>query len=121
MAASIRRRMKNSTLRNLEVMSTSNMVDFLSNDYLGMSTLQLEDNETTTTVRHGSTGSRLLSGNTLSHTSLENYISNLHTGFPSNALLFNSGYTANLSVFGCIPREGDNVIMDEEVRVVRTV
>ncbi|GMI46767.1 hypothetical protein TrCOL_g1995 [Triparma columacea] len=119
MAASLLHRSSNSTLRSLPTPSTnSNMVDFLSNDYLGMSTLSLpqtiNDRHANISRTHGSTGSRLLSGNTPSHISLESLISTLHTSSPGNALLFNSGYAANLGAFGCIPRDGDGVVMDEE-------
>jgi len=110
MSASLRSRLHQSTLRKLDSTSSLN-VDFLSNDYLGISTLSLPPSPS---LPHGSTGSRLLSGNTPSHSSLESYVSLLYTSHLHSVLLFNSGYTANLGVFGVLPRANDAVVMDEE-------
>lgn len=59
----------------------------------------------------GSTGSRLLSGSTSEHTSLEQRFRQFFDS-PS-ALLFNSGWDANVSFFATIPQPGDWVIYDE--------
>lgn len=61
----------------------------------------------------GSTGSRLLSGCTPEHTALEDGLA-AHFRAPS-ALLFNSGWDANVSFFGTAPQPGDWVIYDELV------
>lgn len=114
--------------------------DFASNDYLSLATnapLQgriesayraalmgncnnTGDKVAAATVassRSGSTGSRLISGNSDHAISLETLLLNFHhppiisSSFvtldcnervPYEALLFNSGYTANLGLFGCI-------------------
>ena len=59
----------------------------------------------------GATGSRLLSGDSSLARSLESYLASAH-GRPA-ALLFGSGYDANLSVLSSIPLGGDAVVMDE--------
>ena len=61
----------------------------------------------------GSTGSRLLSGSTASHSALENRFANLFAS-PS-ALLFNSGWDANVSFFSTVPQPSDWVVYDELV------
>lgn len=61
----------------------------------------------------GSSGSRLLSGNSWYAEELEKWIASFHRG--EAALLFNSGYDANLSLMSCLPRPGDLVVCDELV------
>jgi 8-amino-7-oxononanoate synthase len=61
----------------------------------------------------GSTGSRLLSGSTPDHTALETRFREFFDA-PS-ALLFNSGWDANVSFFATVPQPGDWVIYDELV------
>lgn len=61
----------------------------------------------------GSTGSRLLSGCSPAHSALENRLSTLFNS-PS-ALLFNSGWDANVSFFATVPQASDWVICDELV------
>lgn len=98
------------------------LLDFASNDYLGLSTSQ----EQLALVRSiydraisssppppllGSTGSRLITGTTKISLEVESYIASFHS--TSSALLFNSGYAANLSIFSSIPCQHDNVFVDE--------
>ena len=66
----------------------------------------------------GSTGSRLLSGNTAEHERLEAWLAAFH-GHEA-ALLFNSGYDANLALLACVPAPGDAVLYDE-ARVPRVL
>eukprot|EP00903_Cladosiphon_okamuranus_P018044 g16605.t1 len=61
----------------------------------------------------GSGGSRLLSGNSWYAEELEKWIARFHRR-PS-ALLFNSGYDANLGLMSCLPQPGDAVVCDELV------
>ncbi len=83
-------------------------IDFWSNDYLGFSRLIGEPVAIPATT---APGSRLISGDHPTIHALENRIAAFH-GFPS-ALLFGSGYTANLGLLGCLLRRGDTVIYDE--------
>ena len=59
----------------------------------------------------GSTGSRLLDGNSVLAEDLERRIADFHRG-PA-ALLVNSGFDANVSIFSCIPQPGDIVVYDQ--------
>lgn len=94
----------------------STLIDFSSNDYLGLvhSPPDFDDDEAN--VPKGSTGSRLLSGNTPTHLELEGLFTQKFFGdFALNkCLLFNSGYDANLSLLSSIPRVNDAIIADEE-------
>jgi len=93
-------------------------IDFFSNDYLGISSnLQIIDlvNNSYQTISHtnklGATGSRLLSGNSNYASSLENYLASFFQA--ETALLFNSGYVANLSVIATLPTRHDTILYDE--------
>ncbi|WP_080779204.1 aminotransferase class I/II-fold pyridoxal phosphate-dependent enzyme [Chryseobacterium phocaeense] len=94
-------------------------VDFFSNDYLGLARneefqfrlLQLvQENPKLLT---GSSGSRLISGNSNTVTEVENYIAAQH--HYSEALLFYSGYNANLALFSALPDRHDVIIVDEKI------
>ena len=89
--------------------------DFFSNDYLGLATTGLLDNLIATTYKHngttGSTGSRLLSGNTVLATELEETIAQFHNA--ETALLFNSGYDANTGLVSAISDRHTTLLYDE--------
>jgi 8-amino-7-oxononanoate synthase len=108
-------RAENNSLRQLPF--TNQLIDFASNDYLGFS-----KNETLFKITHeylleqgilenGATGSRLLSGNHPLYPLTEAFIADFHES-PS-ALLFNSGYDANVGFFSAVPQKGDFILFDE--------
>lgn len=103
-----------------------------SNDYLSLTHSQalrrryLDRLEDCPDSLFGSTGSRLLDGTTPHHTALENRLASFfrydfpvnHAGRPTSdtsALLFNSGYDANVSFFSTVPQRGDYIVHDELV------
>ena len=89
------------------------LVDFSSNDYLGLSrhaAVQAALQQATVEAA-GSTGSRLLTGNSAAAEALETYLASFHRA--KAALLFNSGYAANLGFFAAVPRRGDIIFYDE--------
>jgi 8-amino-7-oxononanoate synthase len=109
------------------------IVDFCSNDYLGIvkkdllsidnSELSIVNNEwaksvaTLSSVRpylsslsSGSTGSRLLSGNYELLEVTESMIATFHNA--EAALIFNSGYDANVGLLSSVPQKGDTIIYD---------
>jgi 8-amino-7-oxononanoate synthase len=89
-------------------------IDFSSNDYLGFSTLGLLQQEIQTldsSIKTGSTGSRLISGNSKLFQEVENNIANFHHS--ESALIFNSGYDANLGLLSSVPQKGDLILSDE--------
>ncbi|WP_158828377.1 aminotransferase class I/II-fold pyridoxal phosphate-dependent enzyme [Mucilaginibacter lacusdianchii] len=97
--------------------SANGLIDFCSNDYLGLArSLELQHQIEQEIERHGqvlngSTGSRLLAGNSEYAEQLETYIAGFHSS--EAALLFNSGYDANLGLLSSLPQRGNTVIHDE--------
>ena len=97
----------------------SDQIDFSSNDYLGFSkSRQIFDRASQLLAenpipRNGATGSRLLSGNHALYRQLEEKLSEFHRA--EAALVFNSGYDANIGFFGCVPQRGDIVFYDEYI------
>ncbi|SHJ58102.1 8-amino-7-oxononanoate synthase [Hymenobacter daecheongensis DSM 21074] len=89
------------------------LVDFSSNDYLGLSRHPqvLAAVQQAAQEPAGSTGSRLLTGNSAAAEALETHLARFHRA--EAALLFNSGYTANLGFFSAVPRRGDTILYDE--------
>jgi len=93
--------------------------DFYSNDYLGLAVSKDFQQLILNTVCHntryltGATGARLISGNSPLSESTEAYIAGVHQ--TEDALLFPSGYKANIALFSCITRRGDTIIVDESV------
>lgn len=94
-----------------------NLIDFSSNDYLGFAKSEiifdkahkflLEKN----IKQNGATGSRLLSGNHNLYTVTEKLLSEFHNS--DTALIFNSGYDANIGFFSSVPQRGDIILYDE--------
>lgn len=108
-------RVENDSLRTLG--RENNLVDFSSNDYLGFAKSDVIFKKTNQflikndLVINGSTGSRLLSGNHSLYNELESQLCNWHQS--DAALVFNSGYSANLGLFSSVPQRGDVVLYDE--------
>ncbi len=108
-------RLQNNALRQLP--KASGLVDFASNDYLGFSNSStIFETTHQYLVQHhqmqnGATGSRLLSGNHTVYQAAEDYIAQFHQA-PA-ALIFNSGYDANVGFFSAVPQKGDLILYDE--------
>jgi len=101
-------REKEGLLRSLR--SNEDLIDFCSNDYLGFAR-DFESGEDEEFATLGSTGSRLISGNSGYIEELERHIAEYHDS--DAGLIFNSGYDANLGLFSALPQRGDTVICDE--------
>ncbi len=99
----LQQRADKKSLRKLYV--NDSLVDFCSNDYLGFAKIPSHNQASS-----GSTGSRLISGNTNLHQEVENQIAKFHQS--EAALLYNSGYDANLGFFSCVPQKENTVIYD---------
>jgi 8-amino-7-oxononanoate synthase len=108
-------RVESSALRKLPV--STNGIDFSSNDYLGFAKNEEIFNQThqylvdNNIKINGATGSRLISGNHSLYTITENYIANFHQ--VESALIFNSGYDANVGFFSSVPQRNDIILYDE--------
>lgn len=89
-------------------------INFASNDYLGLAgNTSIADSVKKALDKYGfgSGASRLLSGGTEIHAELEHSIAEFKN--TEAALIFNSGYTANISAIPSIAREGDVILSDE--------
>ncbi|MFZ4679504.1 MAG: aminotransferase class I/II-fold pyridoxal phosphate-dependent enzyme, partial [Flavobacterium sp.] len=60
---------------------------------------------------NGATGSRLLSGNHELYQETEQFIAEFHRA--ESALIFNSGYDANIGFFSAVPQRNDIILYDE--------
>ncbi|KAJ3070667.1 hypothetical protein HDU98_006311 [Podochytrium sp. JEL0797] len=113
---SLDRRDSSGLLRSLRITDPT-ASDFSSNDYLGLARCSNLHNRFLSALSslhqplHGSTGSRLLSGNSPTAIQLEHHLAAFHRS--ETALLFNSGYDANLSLFATLPHPGSVVLYDE--------
>ncbi|MBC7651934.1 MAG: 8-amino-7-oxononanoate synthase [Deinococcales bacterium] len=109
-------------------------IDFCSNDYLGIAKRSLvighwslhtegaktsnqqpvTSNEPSATsiqqLANGSTGSRLLAGNYALIEEVEQQIAAFHQS--EAALIFNSGYDANIGLLSSVPQKGDTILYD---------
>jgi 8-amino-7-oxononanoate synthase len=107
-------RMSSGLFRKLS--APEGLIDFTSNDYLGLARSQklfdrIKERTPSIHAKNGATGSRLLSGNSLYTEEVEGRLAATFQGH--SALIFNSGYTANLAVLSSIPQRNDTIIYDE--------
>ena len=111
----LQQREQNNSLRKLPVVN--NLIDFASNDYLGFAKSESIFNQTHQYLLennikiNGATGSRLISGNHTLYQITEEYIANFHQS--ETALIFNSGYDANVGFFSSVPQRNDVILYDE--------
>jgi 8-amino-7-oxononanoate synthase len=115
--AQLKHRQSENNFRSLKIVN--GLADFYSNDYLGFA----RDKDLKATVDKevkafadyslGSTGARLLSGNSEYAEALEKYLAGFHEA--ESALLFNSGFDANYGLLAALPYRGDTIIYDELV------
>jgi 8-amino-7-oxononanoate synthase len=111
----VKKLQKRELVRSLKLPAAG--IDFTSNDYLGLARSQELHHQVQKAYsllpvsRNGSTGSRLLSGNSELIVNTELTLSKLFNS--ESCLLFDSGYNANLAVLSTLPQKGDTIIMDE--------
>jgi 8-amino-7-oxononanoate synthase len=102
-------------LRSLKY--TSALIDFTSNDYLGLARSESLFSQIQhaldlhITKSNGATGSRLLAGNTKHYESVEAKLAEIFKAEAS--LILNSGYAANLAVLSSLPQRNDTILYDE--------
>lgn len=108
-------RQQNNALRQLA--EPNSLIDFSSNDYLGFAKSEFIFNQAhqflidQKIIINGATGSRLLSGNHQIYTTTEALIAEFHCS--ETALIFNSGYDANIGFFNSVPQRNDLILFDE--------
>jgi len=108
-------RQEQNALRTL--LNPNNGIDFASNDYIGFAKNETIFHQTHQFLldnhikENGATGSRLLSGNHVLCPETEEYIAKFHQA--DAALIFNSGYDANVGFFSSVPQRNDIILYDE--------
>lgn len=107
-------RKRNNAFRSLD--APAKAIDFSSNDYLGFSKASRIEERTKQLLKdyplqNGATGSRLISGNHPLYGKTERFLKDFHE--EEAALIFNSGFDANLGFFSSIPQRNDLIFYDE--------
>lgn len=102
------KRKKEGTLRSLS--SFEGFIDLFSNDYLGFSKIKTMEG---ISMQYGSTGSRLISGTSFQALDTEAFLADFFNS--EAALVYNSGYDANLGFFSSVPQKDDTVFYDEYI------
>lgn len=111
----LKQREEQNALRKLPV--ANDLIDFASNDYIGFSKNEIIFYNTHQFLldknikANGATGSRLLSGNHILYKEAEEFIAAFHQA--QAALIFNSGYDANVGFFSAVPQRNDVILYDE--------
>ncbi|WP_343488158.1 pyridoxal phosphate-dependent aminotransferase family protein [Allomuricauda sp. d1] len=117
METKLQKRADEDALRKLSY--DEGLVDFSSNDYLGFArnseieNIALKQLSQMNHPKNGATGSRLLSGSYPLLGTLEESIAKFHE--VEAALVFNSGYDANIGFFSSVPQRGNFIFYDELV------
>ncbi|MEH7402209.1 8-amino-7-oxononanoate synthase [Gottfriedia acidiceleris] len=109
----ILRTMNSTPLSNMLIGGQRQIV-FSSNNYLGLSNNPSLVHAIETNLHDfgvGSSGSRLTTGNTVWHQRLEEKLASFKQ--TEKALLFSSGYLANVGVLSSIPEKGDIILSDQ--------
>ena len=91
-------------------------IDFCSNDYLGFARStelhqKIEQEHKKIPLQNGATGSRLLSGNSEYAEVLEQKVADYHKA--ESALIYSSGYAANLGLISCLATRDTVLFCDE--------
>jgi 8-amino-7-oxononanoate synthase len=107
----LRQRQESFSFRELRLPTGG--IDFCSNDYLGIVKNRLLDlnPDGHSDKWSGSTGSRLITGNYELIEQTEKLIAEFHN--TPAALIFNSGYDANLGLLGAVLQRHDTVLYDQ--------
>jgi len=110
-------RKENNLYRRLTL--SEQLIDFSSNDYLGLARSafirQQVENELNENyhAKSGATGSRLLNGNSALYSEVEEMLAEIHHA--AAALVFNSGFDANVGLLSTVAQPRDIIFYDELV------
>lgn len=114
-AAKLAQRKEQGTFRSLK--TVEGQVDFTSNDYLGFARSEELKKRIAGAEKQyaelslGSTGSRLLTGNSELAEQVERQVADFHNA--ETALIFNSGYDANVGLYSSLGRIAPYIVYDE--------
>lgn len=106
--ARLEKRLRDGAFRQLY--PPDDRVDFSSNDYLGYAR---NPGWAEGRLPAGSTGSRLISGNHSRYPQAEKVIAEFHRA--ESALIYNSGYDANVGLLSCLLQRNDCIFYDQSV------
>ncbi|MEN9612061.1 MAG: hypothetical protein RLZZ628_2875 [Bacteroidota bacterium] len=97
------------------LVSVTDKIDFCSNDYLGFAakTVFKHAASVDNLLPMGSTGSRLITGNSNLAEETEAMLAQFHK--TEAALIYSSGFMANLGLFSCIAAKGDTILSDQYI------
>jgi 8-amino-7-oxononanoate synthase len=93
--------------------SHAGQIDLCSNDYLGASRRICAPTASRGVDAVGATGSRLVSGTHNEHLAFEQFLATFHQ--TESALLFGSGYEANLGLLSATGSRHDTIIYDDRI------
>lgn len=104
-------------LRTIPTGDTDGIIDFSSNDYLGIANdmellARFNSSLADIPIRFTSSASRLLSGQQSSHNELEKLLGDLYS---RSVLIMNSGYHANTGAISALAGEGTLIVADKLV------
>ena len=114
----LQERQQNGLIRSLS--SINHLIDFCSNDYLGLAkneklSAKIDEDfnllKSDLTATNGSTGSRLISGQSIQVEEFEKKCAEFHRA--EAALLFTSGYDANVGLLSSITQKDQVVFCDQ--------
>lgn len=89
----------------------TDLIDFSSNDYLGFAKAEPGARTPGDRLAGGSTGSRLIRGNHSLYKEAEAVVAAFHKS--DSALIYNSGYDANVGLLSSVPQRSDLVFYDQ--------
>jgi len=92
-----------------------NLIDFASNDYLGLASNQEILQKAYVSIQnesYGAKASMLVNGYTEYHKMLEEYLCEINEY--QAGIVVGSGFLANMSIFEALARKGDLIVLDEE-------
>ncbi|RXW22030.1 hypothetical protein EST38_g3824 [Candolleomyces aberdarensis] len=112
------RKRRNQPRWDADIIHSDKAGDFFSGDYLSLShhphlRQKFLNALASEPLLLGSTGSRALTGSTANHIGLEKYFAE-ELG-AERTMVYVSGYTANVTFFGCVPQAGDAILFDEYI------
>lgn len=110
--ARLKRSVESGRLRCLSAQDPGR-IDFSSNDYLGLARSSSDTPPPCNQALSGSGGSRLLYGTTDRMLAIERELASFYAA--EAALVFSSGYQANLGLLSALPRRGDFIVYDEYI------
>ncbi|MDX1903948.1 MAG: pyridoxal phosphate-dependent aminotransferase family protein [Thermonemataceae bacterium] len=111
----LQKRVVTGNLRQLS--PQSNLIDFSSNDYLGLAANSILEEIIYKEIQKlpkphlGATGSRLISGTQPYSLLLERFLADFFQA--EAALIFNSGFQLNLALLATIAQKGDTILLDD--------